>query len=111
MSKHMFRTTHENEPIIVFLGWDRPLQGYFMFIERPNRDDEEEKYLYSNLDETESHPKTLDVFLTVLDCFRISLPQQMIDEVVIDGCENCGNKTVEHKVIGGHYQRKSLYQT
>lgn len=96
---------HQEEPIDIYFGWDRPLQGFFMFIEKPECEDEEERFLYSNLNEEESHPKSIQGYLDVLESFRISLPAAMIDEVLRDGRENCGNKFVEHQIIDGEYQR------
>ncbi|MBI3803581.1 MAG: hypothetical protein HY282_07435 [Nitrospirae bacterium] len=96
---------HQEEPIDIYFGWDRPLQGFFMFIENPECKDEEERFLYSNLNEEESHPKSIQGFLDVLESFQISLPAAMIDEVLRDGRENYGNKFVEHQIINGQYQR------
>jgi hypothetical protein len=47
MSQHYFDTSLGDEPITVMLGWDRPLQGYFMLIESTQRDG----YIYSNLED------------------------------------------------------------
>lgn len=76
-----------------------------MFIEKPACKDEDERFLYSNLNEEESHPKSIQGFLDVLESFQISLPAAMIDEVLRDGRENWGNKFVEHQIFNGRYQR------
>ena len=102
MSQHYFITTHDKLETIVTMGWDRPLQGYFMFIEKES--DKNEPF-WLNLNEREPHPKTLNQFLMVLDRLGIFLPVQMIDEVWNDGINNCGNKYVWHNVVDGKYQR------
>lgn len=108
MSKHLFKTKYQNEPIIIHMGWDRPLQGFFMFIERPNCNLEEGRYLYSNLDNEESHPKRLSPFLEVLRGLGLVVPDPMIDEVLADKTINCGNKIVEHQIHEGAYKRIPL---
>lgn len=105
MSKHLFKTKFHNEPITICIGWDRPLQGYFMFIERPECDQDEDRYLYSNLDDEESHPETIDRFLEILRCLNLAVPEPMVKEVLEDGVSNCGNKTVEHRIENGRYKR------
>ena len=79
MSQHYFTLIHEEVETTVLLGWDRPLGGYFMVIEKAN---DQETPFWSNLDYTNSHPDSLDPFLAVLDVFGIHLPCQMILEVV-----------------------------
>lgn len=108
MSQHYFKTTYQGEPVTILMGWDRPLQGFFMVIEKPQRKDDDERYLYSNLNEEDSHPKSLKPFLDVLRVFQIVLPGEMIHEVLEDKMINCGNKTVEHQAEGGEYKRGSL---
>lgn len=66
---------------------------------------DEGRYLYSNLNEEESHPKTLSPFLEVLRGLKLFAPEQMIDEVLADKAINCGNKSVEHQIRNGAYKR------
>lgn len=105
MSQHFFKTTYQNEPITIVMGWDRPLQGFFMFIEKPECKYDEERYLFCNLNEEDSHPKSLKGFLGVLRSFQLTLPEEMINEVVEDKMINCGNKRVEHQIENGEYKR------
>ena len=35
MSRHYFDTVHKGFPITVVLGWDRPANYFFLFIEKP----------------------------------------------------------------------------
>lgn len=104
MSQHVYLTQHSGRPVKVLMGWDRPLQGFFMVVERmdpraPNMndpdDDGEESYLYCNLDHEDSHPITLTPFLTVLSNFGIKVPDAMIKDLRRDGVENMGNKHVD----------------
>jgi len=96
MSRHTIALIHEGEDTSITLGWDRPLQGYFMTIEKGS--DEEDGIYWSNLDLVEPHPKELTFFLSELKRLQISLPQQMIDAVLLDGKNNIGNKNVYHRI-------------
>lgn len=54
MSQHHFYTTHEGVGAHVYMGWDKPLQGFFLVIEKDNDEDEP---FWSNLNNCiEPHP-------------------------------------------------------
>ena len=57
MSRHFFNTFIGNEIVTILMGYDRPLDGFFMVIFLENLDDE---CLYTNLSEAEPHPKNLN---------------------------------------------------
>ncbi len=83
MSQHTF--IHADLKILC--GWDRPLQGYFLVIEKDGFD---EPY-YSNLYEDNPHPSSFDVFLIALSRFGIDLPEGLIEALEQDKSENIGN--------------------
>ena len=107
MSQHIFHTTciisSIPEDVIVLMGWDRPLQGYFLVIDKGNSIFDEP--VWSNLDHEPSHPKTLEIFLMVLNDLKIYIPRQMIEEILQDSFENVGNKYVYHTIKNGVYKR------
>ncbi len=104
MSQHIYFTSHNNELTSVLMGWDKPLQGFFMVIDKPDLGLDEP--FWSNLiDHIPNYPKTLDSFLKVLSKFKISVPKQMIEEVLADGEQNFGNKEVLHSFFDGIYKR------
>lgn len=92
MSQHWLKTTHQGKLVTVMMGWDCPLQGYFMTIFIDNTDDKEDSFLYNNLDLDLAHPKTLDPFIQALDELQIKVPAEMIEDVKRDGELNMGNK-------------------
>ena len=100
MSQHIFTTAHKGRPIEIMIGWDRPLQGYFMVIEYTDgADDDDNPYLYSNLNDADlpsSHPKELSEFLARLKSLALAVPQKMLQEVLEDGRANVGNKQVHY---------------
>ena len=111
MSQHVYKTMLNGQNIEILAGWDRPLHGFFLVIENIDHSDKtDEPYLFSNLDMTESHPKSFDYFRNVLEQFGIRVPQEMIDEIIRDGAVNKGNKRVIHEVRDEKYSRKVLYE-
>jgi hypothetical protein len=110
MSQHYFFTQHQGEPIKVFMGYDKPLDGYFMVIEKEedsdNDDEDDDGLLYSNLFEEYSHPNNLDGYLAVLKTMNIVVPQQMLDEIKQDFLHRVGNKVVYHTLHNGQYSRE-----
>jgi hypothetical protein len=91
---------HDGRPIQVLMGWDRPLRGFFLVVERLDAlSENESQYLYSNLDDMTldcALPKELNHFLIRLASLRIVLPQNMLQAVLADQRENAGNKVVDH---------------
>ena len=106
MSQHHFFTLHDNKKTQILLGWDRPLQGFFLVIDRDG--DNVDTPFWSNLYIKESHPKKIDSFLLVLKENGINLPEAVIQEVIKDGLENFGNKVVVHSYKNENYKRSEL---
>jgi hypothetical protein len=78
------------------VGWDRPLQEYFLWVEWRDRPGE---YLYHNLDDEDvlvSDRRSLNVFLQRLSNLGIEVPVGLIEGVLFDSSQNVGNKTVEY---------------
>lgn len=108
MSQHLFPTTHAGRQVQVTMGWDRPLQGFFMLIEFQEAKDGD--YLYLNLDDEslEKHgglPPTLEPFLSKLDELHIQVPEQMIAQVRADARTNTGNRYVSYGADGNAIER------
>lgn len=105
MSRHMFDTQHQGRPVQVVLGWDRPLQGFFMTIEWMDLDpekvpDHEPLFLFDNLEELVSHPSTLDGYRSKLAEFGIEVPAAMFEAAEADRRFNVGNREVVHFIDG-----------
>lgn len=110
MSRHFFNTLHAGKPVQVLMGYDRPMAGYFMVIEyvKTPEEDEDDGYLYSNLYELESHPRSLSGYLTTLSELGIVVPSEMISKIEADGNANMGNKDVHHSLVNGLYSRELI---
>ncbi|MBY0379413.1 MAG: hypothetical protein K2P99_03315 [Burkholderiales bacterium] len=102
MSQHHFFTLHNNKKTHVLIGWDRPLQGFFLVIEK---DGDQDEPFWSNLNLQESHPKSLQPFILVLSKLGFTIPDILIEEVMQDGCRNIGNKVVVHSNKHENYLR------
>jgi hypothetical protein len=103
MSQHIFHTQYKNDQITVLMGWDRPLQGYFMVIQKKvNKTDD---FIYSNLDdphlaESGGFASTIEPFVKKLNELGIEVPLEMFDLVKLDGVFNAGNKQVFYSAEG-----------
>ncbi|WP_025807857.1 hypothetical protein V8U11_08220 [Pseudomonas chlororaphis] len=111
MSRHHFETIHKGFPITVQLGWDRPLDYFFLVIHKPEAltdsamslDDDD--YLYSNLHERNPFNLHLDYYRQVLRYFGITVPESMFIEVQSDAEMNVGNRDVLHQADGSFIER------
>ncbi len=105
MSQHYFETKHREMPVTILMGWDRPLQGFFMVIESDRAGADDDDYIYSNLTDRELRsvrglPDSLDHFLAKLAEFGLSVPQQMLREIRADAAADVGNRQVWYAAEG-----------
>jgi hypothetical protein len=105
MSQHFFTTTHEGRPVELLMGWDRPLQGFFMLVSRGDAGDDEVEYLYCNLDDHAlvrcgGLPAAMDHFVVQLRALGIEVPPAMLAEVERDAEVNAGNRFVVYDSDG-----------
>lgn len=102
MSRHYYKTEYQGKPITVVMGYDRPLAGFFMVIDDDGLDDE---YIFSNLDEENSHPNSIESYRVKLEQLGIFVPDEMLLEVEADGAARMGNKDVYHSIVNGTHHR------
>jgi hypothetical protein len=100
MSQHHFYTEHNGEKTHVLMGWDRPLQGYFLVVSKES--DIDTPY-WSNLECEDCHPKTLSPFMTKL--VELKVPEEMLNEVKMDASQNMANKQVIHRITKEGYEQ------
>lgn len=103
MSRHYFKTEYQGKSVTVLMGYDRPLGGFFMVIEDAGQDDDE--YIYSNLYEEFTHPKSLEPYRAKLEQLGIFVPVEMLMEIEADGAALMGNKDVYHSIENGTHRR------
>lgn len=51
MSQYKHTTTYQGKLVVILIGWDRPMKGFFMVIDF--EDNETDDYIYTNLDDPE----------------------------------------------------------
>lgn len=110
MSQHYFNTTHEGQPVQVLLGWDRPLGNFFLVIEKLSEgqtaeeesddEDEDDGYLYSNLNDENSFGHDLDYYKAKLKELGITVPETMFEQILTDQACNVGNRHVLYEADG-----------
>lgn len=101
MSQHVFESQHQGKQISILMGWDRPLQGFFMVIEVNDSED----YLYTNLDDPKlapfhGLPASLDHFIEKLGELGLAIPARMMQEIQDDAFANAGNRYVRYAPDG-----------
>lgn len=106
MSHHRFRTKYQEQPVVVVMGWDRPLGYHFMTIENLAFDFSDGKaFVYSNMEEGVLFSLDLDHFRNVLKQLDICVPESMFTEALADQRNNVGNRNVEHQADGTMVER------
>lgn len=99
MSQHAFTTTSKsNARVGVLIGWDRPLQQFFLVVEDLDApENEESAYLYSYLSDQEANGcRDISYFEGKLQELGIEVPAEMLVEVAADQANNIGNRYVNH---------------
>ena len=114
MSIHTFKTTLQDRDISVRMGWDRPLQGFFMcvlYTDIPEDDYNADEWLYTNLNEPPQKAFTASMvpWVEKLTELGITLPNSIVAMVESDKTEDRGNHFVEHWLDDeGNHQHKVL---
>ena len=94
MSQHYFRPIPS---IVILMGWDRPLQGFYLVIEQADNDDD--TVIYSNLEdpnlqELGGMSSSLDYLLARIVDLKLNVPQAMINEIRADAAHNIGSRSL-----------------
>jgi hypothetical protein len=101
MSRHHVHTVRDGSPCIVVMGYDRPLNEFFLQLwnDAPGADADEPAY--SSLHEPAADWRDIATVLRRLRELGIEVPHSMIDAVVADSFRRAGNRVVEHPPDGG----------
>lgn len=101
MSRHHLRTIRNGRPWLIVMGYDRPLNEFFLQLwdDTPGVDAEEPAY--SSLYEPAADWRDIATVLRRLGELGIEVPRSMTDAVVVDSVQRAGNRIVEHTTNGG----------
>lgn len=93
MSQHRyFGGDESSSPVVVTMGYDRPLDYVFMTVQASNG-----VMLYSNLaDPNAEDCQDVRYFESVLNEMNIAVPETMFHEVEKDQMNRAGNRTLRH---------------
>lgn len=101
MSRHHLHTIRGASPLLVVMGYDRPLNEFFLQLWEDGREADADAPAYSSLDEPAADWRDIATVIRRLEEFDIPVPRSMIDAVVADGVHRAGNRIVEHAPDGG----------
>lgn len=100
MSRHHLRTVRGTSPLLVVMGYDRPLNEFFLQLWDDGLEAEADEPAYSSLDEPEADWRDIATVVRRLAELAVPVPRSMIDAVVADSVHRAGNRIVEHALDG-----------
>ena len=100
MSRHHLRTARGASPVLVVMGYDRPLNEFFLQLWDDGPEAEGDEPAYSSLDEPAADGRDIATVVQRLEDLDVSVPRSMIDAVVADSVRRAGNRIVEHAIDG-----------
>lgn len=100
MSRHHLRTVRAGSPLLVVMGYDRPLNEFFLQLWDDGLEAEADEPAYSSLDEPEADWRDIATVVRGLEEFAVPVPRSMIDAVIADSAHRAGNRIVEHALDG-----------
>ena len=100
MSRHHLRTVRGTSPLLVVMGYDRPLNEFFLQLWDDAPGAEAEEPAYSSLDEPAADWRDIATVVRRLEELDVPVQRSMIDAVVADGVQRAGNRIVEHAPDG-----------
>ena len=100
MSRHHLRTVRGTSPLLVVMGYDRPLNEFFLQLWDDAPGAEAEAPVYSSMDEPAADWRDIATVVQRLDELDVAVPRSMLNAVVADGVQRAGNRIVEHALDG-----------
>ena len=100
MSRHHLRTTRGASPVLVVMGYDRPMNEFFLQLWDDGLEAEADEPAYSSLDEPAADWRNIATVVQRLEELDVAAPRSMIDAVVADCVHRAGNRIVEHTLDG-----------
>lgn len=98
MSKHIFTGVIGEAGIEVQMGWDRPLQRYYLLVERNGRDEP----LYDSIGDPRARTcQDLCYFRDVLAGLNVVVPRDLTAQVLRDKMRDTVNRVVHYDASGG----------
>ncbi|MDI9688518.1 hypothetical protein [Burkholderia cenocepacia] len=103
MSRHITRSRHAGQSVLVVAGYDRPLCELFLHVIRIAAEaaprEATEAFIYDSLDEPQKDWTDINTLAETLAHLRIEVPPSMIEQIYLDQAFNVGNRFVEHPAV------------
>jgi hypothetical protein len=96
MSQHIFDARWDDVPVQIQIGWDRPLQRFYLVVSPYDADGELGDPVYSNLDEPQSRSQALDDFKKSISRLGVDLSPEMIANFFAVDSEGSDPQVVSH---------------
>lgn len=99
MSQHTYQTQYKGQEARILMGFDRPMQAFFMDINLKTRFETIPLYASSKDPELQGSfgmSKSIDIFCKRLVDLELSIPEAMLLAVQKDGEDNAGNVVMDH---------------
>lgn len=108
MSQHFYNADVDGLPVLVQMGWDKPLQRFYLVVFRVEEDGEADDVLYSNIDDCGAQAvQALGYFVSLLDQIGIQVPAAILAEVEHDKRYNLVNRVVSYAADGSVINREN----
>ena len=108
MSQHYLDAEINSVPVLVQMGWDKPLRQFYLVVFEVGEDGSADELVYSNLDDDSAPNAPLKYFVSVLDRLGIKTPLAMIDEIERDKRNNTVNRVVQYASDGQIIKSENL---
>lgn len=99
MSQHTYQTQYKGQEARILMGFDRPMQAFFMDINLKTRFETIPLYASSKDPELQGSfgmSKSIDIYCKRLVEFDLTIPETMLHAVQKDGEDNAGNVVMDH---------------
>lgn len=96
MSRHFLKAVINNDPVEIQIGWDAPLQYFYLVIEK---DSDGDIPFYSNIFDDERGVGELNYFIKLLSKWKIKLPDQLIKSLEDDRINNTMNTDINWDLV------------
>ena len=88
MSQRKFKTTANGKKVEVQIGWDKPLQRFYMCIFEIDENGDDIDTIYSNLNEPNPEVLSVEYFTGAARSYGVEIPAEVIAQVKQDKIDN-----------------------
>lgn len=111
MSKHLFKTSIQNRPVAIELGWDKADQNFYLLVQFEDSIEEDEGVVYFSDDDRhrQGPDKSLQYYRAKLALLGVALPESMFLESLDDRAHNRVNRFARHQTDGSFSPARGVF--